>query len=265
MKQRKLVVGWTIVGVLLAIGLLAPLLCPYGPLDQDLSSRLQGPGGDHWFGTDDVGRDVFSRVVFAIRIDLPLAFAGALLPAVVGTVLGGVAGYGGRWADTTIMRTADAVQAFPFHIFLIAIVFALGAGPRAFLVTITALGWVTYARLVRSEVLRIRNMDYVSAARLAGFSRRRILLRHVLPNALPQTIVYVAGDAVLVLLTLSAVSFFGLGVQLPNAEWGAMIAAGAKFLQRAWWMSAFPGLLIVITGIGLTLAADGLDDRRRRR
>ena len=262
--NRKLVVGWSIIGVLLVAGVLAPLVTAQGPLDQDLAARLQGPSGAHWFGTDDVGRDIYSRTVHAIRIDLFLAFAGALLPAILGTLLGGVAGYFGRAPSTIIMRLADAVQAFPFHIFLIAIVFALGAGPRAFLVTITALGWVTYARLIRSDVLRIRTTDYVAAAQLAGLGQRRILLHHVLPNALPQTIVYLAGDAVLVLLTLSAVSFFGLGVQLPQAEWGSMIAVGAKYLQRAWWMSLFPGIFIVITGLGLTLAADGLADRRRR-
>jgi peptide/nickel transport system permease protein len=161
------------------------------------------------------------------------------------------------------MRIADAVQAFPFHIFLIALVFALGAGPRPFVVAITAIGWVAYARLMRAEVLRLRRADFVAAARLAGFSHRRILFRHLLPNAIPQTIIYLAGDVVVVLLTLSAVSFFGLGVQPPHPEWGQMIATGAKYVQREWWLSVFPGLMIVLTGVAFTLLADGLHDRRR--
>jgi peptide/nickel transport system permease protein len=263
--SKKMVVGWTIVGVIALAGALAPWIASHGPLQQDLTSRLRGPSPKHWFGTDELGRDVFSRSLDAIRIDLSLALVGALLPAVVGTLLGSIAGYRGGWVDTLIMRVADAVQAFPFHILLIAIVFSLGAGPKAFVVAITALGWVTYARLIRGEVLRVRGMDYIAAARLSGLSHRRTLLKHLLPNALPQSIVYFASDAVLVLLTLAAVSFFGLGVQLPDAEWGQMIAVGATYLQRAWWMSLFPGLMIVATGVGLTLTADGLDDRRRRR
>ncbi|MGB8860802.1 MAG: ABC transporter permease [Ilumatobacteraceae bacterium] len=206
---------------------------------------------------------MLSRSIFAVRVDLLLGVFGALLPATVGTVLGATSGYLGGWFDSLTMRVADAAQAFPFHIFLIALVFALGAGPRAFLIAITMIGWVAYARLIRAEVLRLRHADFVAAARLSGFGHRRVLFRHVLPNAIPQTIVYLAGDIVLVLITLSAVSYFGLGVQPPTPEWGQMIASGAKYLQREWWLATFPGLMIVVTGTGFTLIADGLDDRRR--
>lgn len=259
----KLVTGGAVVCLIVLAGVFAPLLTRYGPLEQNLGERLHGPSWDHWFGTDEVGRDVFSRCLHAIRIDLVLGLLGAVLPAVVGTALGALAGYVGRWLDVIIMRIADAVQAFPFHIFLIALVFALGAGPRPFVVAITAIGWVAYARLMRAEVLRLRRADFVAAAHLAGFSHRRVLFRHLIPNAIPQTVVYLAGDIVVVLITLSAVSFFGLGVQPPEAEWGQMIATGAKYLQAEWWMSVFPGVMIVVTGIGFTLIADGLDDRRR--
>jgi peptide/nickel transport system permease protein len=263
--RQKLIIGAAIVGTVLMAAVLVPLLSPYGVMDQDLAVRLQPPSWSHWFGTDDLGRDLFTRTIYAGRIDLVLALVGAALPALLGTFLGAVAAYVGGWVDSAIMRLADVIQAFPFHIFLIAIVFALGAGPQAFIVAITLLGWVTYARLIRAQVLSVRDTDYVTAARLAGLGHRRTLGRHVLPNALPQTMLYLAGDTVLVLLTLSAVSFFGLGVQPPDPEWGQMVASGTKYLQNEWWLSVIPGLMIVLTGIGLVLIADGLDDHGRSR
>jgi len=261
--STKLAFGAGVIGALLLLAVLAPLVSRHEPLAQDLRGRLSGPSWEHWFGTDELGRDVFSRCLHAIRIDLWLGVLGALLPGIVGTVLGALAGYVGRWADLVVMRIADAMQAFPFHIFLIALVFAMGAGTRPFIVAITAIGWVPYARLMRAEVLRLREANFVEAARVAGFGHGRILGRHLLPNALPQSVVYFAGDVVLVLITLSAVSFFGLGVQPPDPEWGQMIAVGAKYVRSEWWLSVFPGLMIVLTGAAFTLLADGLDERRR--
>jgi peptide/nickel transport system permease protein len=258
----SLVAGLAVVGVIALCGVFAGLVGRVDPLEQDLAIRLQGPSWDHWFGTDELGRDVWSRCIHAIRIDLLLGALGALFPALLGTVIGATAGYAGRWVDASLMRLADIVQAFPFHIFLIAIVFALGAGPRPFVIAITVLGWVPYARLVRAEVLRAREADYVTALRLAGLGHTRILGRHVLPNVLPQSALYFASDVTVVLLTLASVSFFGLGVQPPNPEWGQMIATGAKYLQNEWWLAVFPGVMIVITGIGLLMISDGLHDRR---
>jgi peptide/nickel transport system permease protein len=257
-----LVAGLTVVGVVAALGLFAGWLDRYPPLEQNLADRLHGPSWDHWFGTDELGRDVWSRCVHAIRVDLLLGLLGSLLPGLIGTAIGATAGYVGRWVDTVLMRFADVVQAFPFHIFLIAIVFALGAGPRPFVIAISALGWVPYARLVRAEVLRAREADYVTALRLAGLGHRRILGRHIVPNVVPQSALYLAADVTVVLLTLASVSFFGLGVQPPDPEWGQMIAVGAKYLQREWWMAVFPGVMIVVTGIGMLLVSDGLADRR---
>lgn len=261
--SSKIRFGVGVIGLLALLAVLAPLVSRHDPLAQDLRGRLAGPSPEHWFGTDELGRDVFSRSLHAIRIDLVLGVVGALLPGVVGTVLGAVAGYVGRWIDLVVMRIADAVQAFPFHIFLIALVFAMGAGTRPFIVAITAIGWVPYARLMRAEVLRLRDSSFVEAARISGFGHGRILGRHLLPNALPQSIVYLAGDIVLVLITLSAVSFFGLGVQPPDPEWGQMIAVGAKYVRSEWWLSVFPGLMIIVTGAAFTVLADGLDERRR--
>jgi peptide/nickel transport system permease protein len=257
-----LIEGLSVVGAVALLGLLAGWLGRHPPLQQDLANRLHGPSWEHWFGTDELGRDVWSRCVHAARVDLLLGVLGATLPGLVGTVIGATAGYLGRWVDAILMRFADVVQAFPFHIFLIAIVFALGAGPRPFVIAITALGWVPYARLVRAEVLRAREADYVTALRLAGLGHPRILARHVLPNVVPQSMLYLAADVTVVLLTLASVSFFGLGVQPPDPEWGQMIAVGAKYLQREWWMAVFPGVMIVVTGIGLLLVSDGLADRR---
>lgn len=263
--SSKIRFGAGVVIALALLAVLAPLVSRHDPLAQDLRGRLAGPSLEHWFGTDELGRDVFSRSLHAIRIDLVLGVVGALLPGIVGTVLGAVAGYVGRWVDMTVMRIADAVQAFPFHIFLIALVFAMGAGTRPFIVAITAIGWVPYARLMRAEVLRLKESSFVEAARVAGFGHGRILGRHLLPNALPQSVVYLAGDIVVVLITLSAVSFFGLGVQPPDPEWGQMIAVGAKYVRSEWWLSVFPGLMIIVTGAAFTVLADGLDERRRSR
>lgn len=258
----SLIAGAVIVAGMALCGVLAGWVGGVDPLEQNLTNRLQGPSWDHWFGTDELGRDVWTRCIHAIRIDLVLGLLGALLPALLGTTVGATAGYVGGWTDATLMRLADTVQAFPFHIFLIAIVFALGAGPRPFVIAITVLGWVPYARLVRAEVLRAREADYVTALRLAGINRARILGRHILPNVLPQSVLYFAGDVTVVLLTLASVSFFGLGVQPPSPEWGQMIATGAKYLQHEWWLAVFPGLMIVVAGIGLLLISDGLHDRR---
>lgn len=239
-----------------------PLLAD--PTKQHLKDRLLPPSADHWFGTDELGRDVFSRVVHAALVDLPIAVLCAALAALIGTLIGALAGSRGGWVDALIMRIADIVQAFPTYIFLVALVFALGAGTRSFIVAMVVLGWVTYARLVRSEILRVRDLDFVSAAHLSGFGRARVLFRHILPNSMGQVVVYLASDVVLVLLLLAGVSFFGLGVPPPTPEWGQMIAAGQKYLRDQWWIVTFPGLAIVIAGCAVALIADGLEDRSRR-
>lgn len=259
----KVRVGLGVVGAL-ALGSLVARPFLTDPTKQNLKSRLLPPSGEHWFGTDELGRDVFSRVVHAALVDLPIGVVCAGLAALLGTLIGALAGYRGGWVDSVVMRIADIVQAFPTYIFLVALVFALGAGTRSFIVAMAVLGWVTYARLVRAEILRVRDLDFVAAAHLSGFSRRRVLFRHVLPNSIGQVLVYLASDVVLVLLLLAGVSFFGLGVPPPTPEWGQMIAAGQKYLRDQWWIVTFPGLAIVIAGSAVALVADGLEDRMRR-
>ena len=261
--SRKIRFGLGITVSILGLSLVArPFLAD--PTEQHLKDRLLAPSAEHWFGTDELGRDVFSRVVHAALVDLPIGMLCAALAALIGTLIGALAGSRGGWVDALIMRIADIVQAFPTYIFLVALVFALGAGTRSFIVAMVALGWVTYARLVRSEILRVRDLDFVSAAHLSGLSRTRVLFRHILPNSMGQVFVYLASDVVLVLLLLAGVSFFGLGVPPPTPEWGQMIAAGQKYLRDQWWIVTFPGLAIVVTGCAVAMVADGLEDRSRR-
>jgi len=261
----KLAVGAAIVGAFVLIAIFAPEIAPYGPLKTDPLNTLQPPGAPgHLLGTDDLGRDELSRLIYATRIDLPIAAAAALLSALLGTLLGMAAGYVGGWVDMVVLRVADLVQAFPIYILLIALVFALGAGARSFLIAYIVVDWVVYARLVRGEILRVRGLDYVLAARAAGLPNWRILFVHVLPNTIGQSVVYVMSDMVFAILALSAFSFLGVGISPPAAEWGAMTAEGQQFLGVAWWLTVCPGVAIALVALGLSLIGDALQDRMRR-
>jgi peptide/nickel transport system permease protein len=259
----KIWVGLCIVGVFVAVAVLAPLLARHDPLRQDVLNRLARPSTAHPLGTDALGRDVFARIIFAARVDLPIGLFAALLPAVIGTLLGAAAGYFGGLVSSLVMRVADLVQAFPVYVFIVALVFALGPGERSILIAFAVLAWVTYARLVRAEVLRIRELDYVAAARAGGLPHRRILLRHILPNAVRQVVVYFPADVLIAIVALASFSFLGLGIQPPAAEWGVIISEGRAQVRVEWWLVAAPGLAIVLLGTGLMLLADGLDDYLR--
>jgi len=249
-----------VVGVLL-VGLLAPVLAPHDPTAQDLRNRLVAPSGEHLLGTDLLGRDVFSRLLYAARIDIPLAMIATIIPAFIGVVLGTIAGFFGRVSDALVMRFADVVQAFPVYIFLVALVFLLGPGAGSFIVASAFISWVGYARLVRAEVLRLKERDFIVAARAAGLGDGRVLRHHLLPNAMPQVWAYMASDAVLALVALSSLSFLSLGVQPPTPEWGRMIADGVDRIRSEWWLSVVPGVMIVIVGIGFSLIAHGIERR----
>ncbi|MFM2073476.1 MAG: hypothetical protein RLZZ623_3740 [Actinomycetota bacterium] len=261
--SRKARIGAGIVVLFVLIAVFAPLLAPFHPLDQDPINRLASPSSTHWLGTDELGRDTFSRLLFAARVDLPLGLIGTLLPAAIGTLLGLLAGYFGRWVDAVIMRTADVVQAFPSYILVIALVVAFGQGALSIVVAFTVLAWVAYARLVRSEVVRVKTLAYIQAVETAGLPRRRILRRHVFPNVIGQTLVYLPSDIVFATLGLAAFSFLGLGIPPPTAEWGAMIAAGQPHLRDQWWLATVPGLVIVVYGLGLSLLGDALEEAQR--
>ncbi|WP_263064965.1 ABC transporter permease [Dickeya dadantii] len=255
---------WAGIAILLCWGLtalLAPWVAPFDPIAQDPSVSLQPPGGSHPFGTDNYGRDIFSRVIWASRIDLQISLLGVVFPFCIGTLLGALSGYLGGLTDTLVMRVIDVVLAFPFLVLMLAIIAVLGPGLLSFYIAMTMVGWVSYARLVRAQVLTLRQRDYILAARSLGYSHWRVLFIHLLPNALTSSLVFAMSDCVLVLLSGAAISYLGLGVQPPLAEWGVMVAEGQSFITTAWWMTTFPGLAIVLLAMGFSLLADGLGER----
>lgn len=268
--RGKIVAGSVIVAVFVVGAVCAPWIVPDDPLKQNLLDRLAAPGAHHLLGTDALGRDVFSRLVYAARVDLRVGALCAIVPMLIGTVLGALAGYFGGLLDAVIARVIDLVQSFPVLVFFLALLGAVGAahswlflGPGEFPVVIVfaCLGWVVYARLIRGEVLRVRDLEYVQAARAGGVPRWRVLARHVLPNVINQTVVYVVLDVGLAVLALSTLSFLGLGIPQPIAEWGAMIADGRPRFAEQWWLVVAPGVAISVLGLGLALLGDGLDDR----
>ena len=254
----SLKIGVGIVLAWLLAAVLAPWITPVDPIAIDLDNVLQPPGGDWLMGTDQIGRDVFTRVIYSARIDIWVGFAGVLAPMVIGVTIGLLAGYFGGVLDSVFMRIVDITLAFPFLILVLAIVAMLGPGIANFIIALAIVAWVSYARLIRADVLVIRNSEYVQAARTLGFSSPVIIFRHILPNAISPVIVYAMTDMVMVVLAGASLGFIGLGVQPPAAEWGVMIADGQAYITEAWWISFFPGLAAVSFGIGLSLIGDGL-------
>ncbi|MEH6719544.1 MAG: ABC transporter permease [Aurantimonas endophytica] len=245
--------------VVLAVG--APVIAPYDPIYQDISARLAGPSLAHPFGTDNFGRDILSRVIWGTRIDLQIAVIGVVFPFIIGTIAGTLAGYFGGVTDTLFMRLVDIILAFPFLVLMLAIIAIVGPGLASFYIAMALVGWVSYARLVRAQILVLRQSDFALAARSLGFSHGRIMFRHLLPNAMIGSIVFAMSDAVLVLLNGAAISYLGLGVQPPTAEWGIMVAEGQAFISTAWWIATFPGLAIVLLAFGFSMLADGLGEK----
>ncbi|WOZ76369.1 ABC transporter permease [Kosakonia sacchari] len=260
-QQHALGVGLLIVGLWLCVALFAPWLAPFDPVTQDATASLLPPGGTHLFGTDNFGRDIFSRVLWGARVDLQICLLGVIFPFLLGTTLGALSGYLGGAVDALIMRIIDIVLAFPFLVLMLAIIAILGPGLGSFYIAMAMVGWVSYARLVRAQVLTLKQRDFVLAARSLGYGHARILFRHLLPNAMTGALVFSMSDCVLVLLNGAAVSYLGLGVQPPTAEWGVMVAEGQSFITTAWWITTFPGLAIVLLAMGFSLLADGLGDK----
>lgn len=260
----KLVIGGTIVAAYVLAAVLAPWIAPDDPLKQHIVDLLHGPSSTYLLGTDAVGRDEVSRLLYAARIDLPVAALVTVLPCLLGTALGVVCGYVGGWLDAVVMRISDLLQAFPMYVLMIVLVFSLGPGLRSLLISFTLVGWVVYARLVRIEVLRIREAEYVTAAVTAGFGTPRIILRHVLPNTLRQTVIYLTSDLVFAVTALAAFSFLGFGIQEPTPEWGNMIAGADPYMAQHPLLTIVPGLVITILALGFALLGDGLQDRKER-
>ena len=255
---------WIGVGIICLLGLaaiLAPLILPAGPDQQDLLATLQPPSWSHPFGTDNLGRDIFTRTIYAARIDLLVGVITTYVPLVLGVLLGLVAGYRGGWLETVVMRGVDVVVAFPFIVLVIAVIAIVGPGLLGVYIGITVVGWALYARLTRAEVLILKEQQFVLAGKSLGYSGTRVMFRHILPNVIRPNLVFSTLDIVLNILVLASLSFLGLGVQPPTAEWGLMVSEGQTFLLTAWWISTLPGLVIVLSGVGFSLMGDGLADR----
>jgi peptide/nickel transport system permease protein len=255
-----LYLGLAIIGTWFLVALLAPVLAPYDPILQDATARISPPSLKHLFGTDNFGRDILSRVIWGARVDLQICVFGVVFPFLIGTFAGGLAGFFGGWTDNLFMRLIDIVLAFPFLVLMLAIIAILGPGLGSFYLAMALVGWVSYARLIRAQFLVLKNADFVQAAVSLGYGPSRVMVRHLLPNAILGSVVFSMSDAVLVLLNGAAISYLGLGVQPPTAEWGIMIAEGQSFISTAWWITAVPGFAIVSLAMGFSLLADGLGE-----
>jgi peptide/nickel transport system permease protein len=254
----SLIAGVRIVLFWLVVAVVGPFLTDYNPITLDLVHALQPPSEAHWLGTDSFGRDLLTRLVYAAGIDLQMSFFGVVGPFVIGTTIGLLSGnFGGR-ADTVLMRILDVTVSFPYFVLVIAIVAVLQPGLVSYYISLTLVNWVSYARLVRSQVIILKYADFVLAARTIGLGELRVMTHHLLPNAIAPAVVFVMTDAVLTIVLGSSLGFLGLGVQPPTAEWGVMIAEGQLYLGTAWWISVFPGIAISVLALGFSLVADGL-------
>ena len=252
------IVGGSITLAWIVAALAAPLLTTYDPIAVNVINALKAPGAEHWLGSDAIGRDIFTRILYGARYDLAMAAFGVIGPIIVGTTIGLVSGYFGGRMDAVLMRIFEVTVSFPYFVLVIAIVAVLGPGLKSYLISLTVVNWVSYARLVRSQTLVLRSADFVLAARGMGVGHMRIMLFHILPNAVIPSVVFMMTDAVLTIVLGSSLGFLGLGVQPPTPEWGAMIAEGQTYLTTAWWISIFPGLAVCSLALGLSLMADGL-------
>ncbi|PYM74359.1 MAG: peptide ABC transporter permease [Candidatus Rokuibacteriota bacterium] len=262
MRQRGLAfwLSASAVGVIVVAAALAEALSPYGPNEQDITQRLQAPGLTHLLGTDEVGRDILSRLIFGARISLLVGVIAVGVSCPVGVLVGLVAGYAGRRTDDVLMRITDIQLAVPTILLAIAVVAVLGPGLWNVILTLSVTGWTLYARLTRGEALTIKSRDFVQAARATGAGDARIMVRHVLPNVLSPVIV-VAVFAVANMIILEAtLSFLGLGVEPRVVTWGRMLNGGRLYLSTAWWLTAFPGLAIFVTVLAVNLLGDHLRD-----
>ena len=263
--NTNLKIGIIIFFIILLIGLFAPFLTQYDPFYQDYNSLLLPPSFNHWFGTDNYGRDIFTRVIYATRLDLQIGFYTTYVPLIYGVMIGAYSGYFGGSIDTIMMRLTDTAMAFPFLILIIFILSILGPGIQNIYIAVFLVAWTMYARLIRAEMLVEKNKDYIVAAQVLGFGTNRIIFKHAMPNIITSCIIFSMFDFVLNILLVSGLSFLGLGVQPPIPEWGAMVAEGRDFILNAWWISTLPGFFILLTGFALCLIGDGLSERFGKR
>ena len=262
---HPLLFGGILIGASLLMAVFPWAFAPYDPIAFDYNALLHPPSWAHPMGTDNFGRDVLSRVIHAYTIDMQIAFFGTVFSFSFGVIIGALVGYAGGIADTVFGRIVDAVITFPFLVLVIAIVSVLGPGLVNMYVALAVVGWVFYARIIAAEVKVQKRLDYADAGRAMGYTPGRIIFRHLLPNAITPAIVYLVTDMALAILLGSSLGYLGLGAQPPAAEWGVQIADGKNFMTTAWWISVFPGIAIVVTGLGFSLIGDGLAEVLRTR
>lgn len=259
-KNKLALAGLGIVIFFIILAIIAPFIAPYSFKEQVLADRLQAPSSEHWFGTDDFGRDIFSRIVYGARISLWVGFFSVLGSVVAGTALGIIAGYYGRWVDAIISRIFDIMLAFPSILLAIAVVAILGPSLQNALIAIAVINIPNFGRLVRSKVLSIKQEEYIMAARAVGMKDTRILFRHILPNSVSPVIVQATLAIATAIIEAAALGFLGLGAQAPTPEWGKMLADSKQYLVQAPWTLFFPGIAIMLTVLGFNLMGDGLRD-----
>ncbi|TCV05191.1 peptide/nickel transport system permease protein [Samsonia erythrinae] len=253
-------IGAGIVLMLMLVAIFAPWIATHDPLAQDLANALQAPSAAHYFGTDEFGRDVFSRLVYGSRITLYIVALVSVTVGPIGLLLGVVAGYFGGIVDTILMRITDIFISFPSLVLALAFVAALGPGLEHVVIAITLTAWPPIARLARAETLSLRHADFVSAVKLQGASSIRILLHHIVPLCLPSVIIRITMNMAGIILTAAGLGFLGLGAQPPDPEWGAMISAGRRYMMECWWLVTLPGLAILINSLAFNFLGDGLRD-----
>jgi peptide/nickel transport system permease protein len=261
--SANLIAGSVILFVVIGAVLAAPLITSYSPTALNPAQALLGPSLHHLLGTDELGRDEWSRLLYGGRVDLEIAFLAVLASFVLGSAIGCLAGYFGGWVDALVMRVVDVILAFPFFVLVIALVFILGPGTKSIYIAIIATDWVSYTWIIRREIVSMKRHEFVLAAGALGYSHIRIMIRHLLPNCITQAVVYSMSDVVFTILTIVTLGFLGLGVPPPTPEWGSLMSDGQQFITTHWELATFPGIAVVIVGIGLSLFGDGIADLMR--
>lgn len=253
-------IGLTIIAIFIAIAIFAPLLATHDPAAQELGNRLAAPSGANWFGTDELGRDIFSRLLYGGRVTLGMVIAVVVLVAPLGLAIGCIAGYFGGIVDTVLMRLTDIFLAFPRLVLALAFVAALQPGVESAVLAIALTAWPPYARMARAETLTVRGSDFIAAYRLTGASSWRIIFRHIMPLCVPTLIVRVTLDMSSIIITAASLGFLGMGAQPPSPEWGAMIATAKRFIFEQWWVAAIPGIAIFMVSLAFNFLGDALRD-----
>jgi peptide/nickel transport system permease protein len=259
-KNKLMLAGSGIVLLLMVVSMLAPWIAPYDPGQINLNNVLMPPSADHLFGTDPLGRDVFSRMIYGARISLKVGFVATGLAIIIGTVLGAVSGYYGGWVDSVIMRFVDIMLCFPTFFLILAVIAFLEPSIWNIMIVIGLTGWMGVTRLVRADFISLKERDFVNAARAIGASDIRIIFMHILPNSMASILVAATLGIAGAILTESALSFLGIGVQPPTPSWGNILTAGKDNIDIAWWLSLYPGLAILITVVGYNLLGEGIRD-----